>query len=136
MNIVAIGIILFFTAGEATTSQTSFPPFGLANVSFVGLSCYLLLVGLTFSALSVLQDVELRKYIKNYANEEAKLFRNMGMAERENELKNKVISFAKLRDKISNEETKIQASLSEDEIKKYVDEVIEEISRKKQGENQ
>jgi hypothetical protein len=131
MNIVAISIILFFTAGEATVSQTSFPPFGLANVSFVGLSCYLLLTGLTFSALSILKDIELRKYIKKYANESSKLFGSMGMAEMENELKTKVMSFAKGKDKLLIESDNVDSSLSEDEIKNYVDEVVDQIAKGK-----
>jgi hypothetical protein len=59
---------------------------------------------LAFSALSGLKDVELRKYIKNYANDSSKLFGSMGMAGMENELKTKVMSFVKGRDRQMNEE--------------------------------
>lgn len=42
MMMAAFGFIIFYVAGSATVSQAAYPPFGLASVAFVGLSCYLI----------------------------------------------------------------------------------------------
>jgi hypothetical protein len=61
MTIAAYGFVLFYVAGSATVSQVAYPPYGLASVSFAGLSCYLIYNGLYFSAISVAQDMSLRQ---------------------------------------------------------------------------
>ena len=79
-----------------------------------------MLTGLSFSALSVSKDVELRKYIKNYATENSNLFGNIGMAEAESDLSKKVTYFTKRSEKLRSEENEIEVSLSDDEIKQYI----------------
>jgi hypothetical protein len=127
--IVAFSFLLFFNVGEATISQTSFPPFGLANVSFVGLSAYLMLTGLSFSAISISKDIELRKYIKDSVIETSNLFGNIGAAEFEAEIRGKVFFFTKKKEELIEKETNIGATLSDDEIKQYIDEVVNEIKK-------
>ena len=46
MIIAEFGFVLFYVAGSATASQAAYPPYGLASVAFIGLSCYLIYVGL------------------------------------------------------------------------------------------
>ena len=53
MILTAYCFIIFFTAGSATVLQAGYPPFGLANVSFVGLASYLILTGIYQSTVSV-----------------------------------------------------------------------------------
>lgn len=134
MIIVAFSFMLFFDVGEATSSRTSFPPFGIANVSFVGISTYLMLTGLSFSAISISKDIELRKHIRNIAIETSNLFGNIGVAEAETEVKNKVMFFAKKKDELFEKETSVGVSLSDDEIKQYIDQVVNEIKRSKKSE--
>lgn len=129
MIIVAFSFMLFFNVAEATISQTSFPPFGLANVSFVGISAYMMLVGLSSSAISISKDIELRKYIKNIVIETSNLFGNIGTAQTEAEVKDKVKFFAKEKGDLFEEETKVGVSLSDDEITQYIDEAINEMKK-------
>jgi hypothetical protein len=63
MIIAAYGFLLFYIAGSAMASQAAYPPFGLAAVSFTGLSCYLIYAGLYSSAITVSQDIALRHSI-------------------------------------------------------------------------
>jgi hypothetical protein len=35
-------ILIFYIAGSASDTQAAYPPYGLASVSFTGLSCYLI----------------------------------------------------------------------------------------------
>jgi hypothetical protein len=65
MILTAYGFIIFFTAGSATVIQAGYPPFGLANVSSVGLAAYLILTGLYQSAISIAQDAKLHQSIKS-----------------------------------------------------------------------
>jgi hypothetical protein len=68
---------------RATVLQAGYPPFGLANVSFVGLSSLLILSGLYYSAISVAHDARLRQSIKKSAIEESKLLASIGAAQME-----------------------------------------------------
>jgi hypothetical protein len=60
MIIAAYGFLLFYIAGSAMASQAAYTPYGLASVSFTGLSCYLIYSGLYSSAVTVSQDIALR----------------------------------------------------------------------------
>ena len=52
---------VIFTSNQATMLiNLPYPPFGMATISFVGLSSYLLLVGIYASAVSVAEDTKLR----------------------------------------------------------------------------
>jgi hypothetical protein len=131
MIIAAYGLLLFYVAGTATATQAAYPPFGLASVSFTGLSCYLIYTGLYSSAISVSQDAELRQSIRKSALKEVKFLESMGTAQMEQELQKRVLIIAKENSDSMAEETGVQPSLSEDEMKQYLEEVIKEIKVRK-----
>jgi hypothetical protein len=131
MIIAAYGMLLFYVAGSGTATQAAYPPFGLASVSFTGLSCYLIYTGLYSSAISVSQDGNLRQSIRRSAVKEVKFLESMGSAQMEKELQTRVLTIAKKNSDIMTEETGVQPSLSEDDMKQYLEEVIKEIRVKK-----
>ena len=131
MIIAAYGLLLFYVAGSAALSQAAYPPFGLASVSFTGLSCYLIYTGLYSSAISVSQDVGLRQSIRKSAIKEVKFLENMGSAQMEQELQKRVLTIAKKNSDIMTEETGVEPSLSEDDMKQYLEEVLKEIKVRK-----
>lgn len=131
MIIAACGMLLFYVAGSAAVSQAAYPPFGLASVSFTGLACYLIYTGLYSSAISVSQDVGLRQSIHKSAIKEIKFLENMGSAQMEQELQKRVLTIAKKNSDIMTEETGVQPSLSEDDMKQYLEEVLKEIKVRK-----
>jgi hypothetical protein len=131
MIIAAYGLLLFYIAGSATATQAAYPPFGLASVSFTGLSCYLIYTGLYSSAISVSQDANLRQSIRRSAIKEIKFLGSMGLAQMEQELQKRVLTIAKKNSDIMTEETGVKPSLSEDDMKQYLEEVIREIKVKK-----
>src|SRR5918992_809758 len=114
MIIAAYGLLLFYVAGSAALSQAAYPPFGLASVSFTGLSCYLIYTGLYSSAISVSQDAGLRQSIRKSAIKEVKFLESMGTAQMEQELQKRVLTIAKKNSDIMTEETGVEPSLSED----------------------
>lgn len=130
MIIAAYGFLLFYIAGSASVNQAAYPPFGLVSTAFTGLSCYLIYNGLYLSAVSVSQDMTLRKSIRKSVIEQSKLLHNIGTAEMEKQVQKQVLSVATNTSKAMAEETGIQASLNEDEMKDYMQLVINEINRK------
>jgi hypothetical protein len=131
MIIAAYGMLLFYVAGSATATQAAYPPFGLASVSFTGLSCYLIYTGLYSSTISVSQDAGLRQSIRKSAIKEIKFLESMGSAQMEQELQKRVLTIAKKNSDIMTEETGVQPSLSEDDMKQYLEEVLKEIKVRK-----
>ncbi len=126
--LVACSFLLLFNVIEATISQTSYPPFGVANVSFVGIAAYLMLFGLSYSAISISKDNELRKHVRKMILERSNLLGNIGDAEVEDEVMNKV-RYLETNKKELFSESSVEPSLSVDELRLYIDEVMEEIKK-------
>jgi hypothetical protein len=63
--------------------------------------------------------------------EESKLLGNIGAAENKIETEKRIVNTVKEHSDIINEQTGIQPSLTEEDIKHYLDDVLREIQRKK-----
>jgi hypothetical protein len=125
--ISAFGLVLLFSSDYAVVLiHSPFPPFGVATISFVGLSSYFVLVGIYSSAISVSQDIELRQSIRKFAKNESRLLDSIGSAQMHQEIQDKIISATKEHQNIMAEELGIHSSLGEHDIKQYLDEVLEE----------
>jgi hypothetical protein len=134
--ITAIGFILLFVSEQAVTLiATPYPPFGLVSVSTVGLSSYLILVGLYYSAISLSNDVNVRRTIRESALEESKFLDNIGKAYIEQEIKSKVIDVAKKQKINMAKETGFSSSLTDVEIERYLEEVLTELKKAKDQNN-
>lgn len=131
MIISGFGFILFFSAGQSTLTITPYPPYGIATMSFFGLSTYLILLGLYASAISVSEDAELRKSIKKSALREAKFLDSMGSAHMEKELMRRMVVKAKEEQKERTQESGVKSSLNEEDILNIVKEAEKDIKEKK-----
>ena len=131
MIIAAYGLLLFYVAGSATATQAAYPPFGLASVSFTGLSCYLIYTGLYSSAISVSQDLTLRQSIRQSVKEQSKFLDSMGTAQMEAELQTRVLRTAKKASDSMEEETGLESSMTEDDMKDYLEIVMNELKDKR-----
>jgi hypothetical protein len=131
MIIAAYGLLLFYVAGSATATQAAYPPFGLASVAFTGLSCYLIYTGLYSSAISVSQDLTLRQSIRESVKEQSKFLDSMGTAQMENELQNRVLTTAKKASDNMEEESGVESSMTEDDMKDYMEIVMNELKDKR-----
>ena len=130
--ITAIGFILLFVSDQAVTLiATPYPPFGLVSVSAVGLSSYLILVGLYYSAISLSNDVNLRRTIRESVLRESKFLDSIGKAYMEQEIKSKVIDVAKKQKINMDKESGFSPSLTDVEIEQYLEEVLTEIKKAK-----
>jgi hypothetical protein len=132
MMISAYGMMLLFSSNQVSgLTLVPYPPFGLVTVSFLGLASFLVFVGIYSSAISVAQDSTLRKSIRGFAIEETRLLDSIGTAQMEREIEKKVIGFTKMHQNRMTEETGVQSSLSEDDIKGYLKQVIQEVQNQK-----
>lgn len=126
MIISAYGFILLFISNQVTLVATSFPPYGTATISYFGLSSYLILIGLYAAALSVSQDVALRKSIKKSLVDKSKLLGGIGSAEMQIETERWVKNIGK-----RDYRTNIPPSMTEYDVRAYIKDVVDEIKSKR-----
>jgi hypothetical protein len=130
MIISGYGFLLLFTANQHQVLQLNpYPPFGLATISYIGLASYLILVGVYSSALSVANDVELRRTIRKSVEENSDLLGSIGEAQFEDQLKKRVLSKARALSEKLTEETGVVSSLEERDMHDYVIMAINEAKR-------
>jgi hypothetical protein len=128
MIISAYGLVLLFVSNQAIVLvDHAYPPFGLVTASFMGLSSYLLLVGIYSSAISVSEDSKLRQSIRKLALKETKLLDSIGTAQMQGEIESMVLQVAKEQEETLKEQTGVQPSLSEEDMKNYLVEVLQEV---------
>jgi hypothetical protein len=131
LKLTAIGLILLFLCIQVSSLPLlPYPPFGLISISFLGLSSYLILVGIYGSAISVSEDSMLPKSIRKLVIKETRLVDSIATAEMEKEIQNKVISTTRRLSDTISKETGIESSLQEEDIERYCKEVLAEIKRK------
>ena len=134
MIISVYGFVLLFLSNQAIllVNGVPYPPFGLATVSFMGLSSYMILVGIYCSSISVAEDSKLRQSIRSIALRESKLLDSIGTAQMEPEIQRRVIVLTKQNQDRMVEETGIQSSLMEEDMKSYLEQVIKEVKKDRQ----
>jgi hypothetical protein len=127
LMIAGYGLLLLFTSNQATVLINSpYPPFGMATISFVGLSSYLVLVGVYSSAVSVAQDVKLRQSIRNSVEHQLDLLDKIGTAQMENEIVKNILNVTKNLSAEITEQTGVESSLEEGDINDYLTQVMKE----------
>jgi hypothetical protein len=131
MMIAGFGFMLFYNAGTATVLQAAYPPFGLPNVSFVGLAACLIFFGLYHSALSIAHDVKLRQLVRKSILKDSGFLKSIGDAQMMGELEGRILEVTKKNSDTLEEKSGEEFSMSEDEIKSYVHFVLKEINTRK-----
>jgi hypothetical protein len=130
MIVSAYGLILLFISNHAVLLvNITYPPFGLTTVSFMGLSSYLFLLGIYSSAISVSEDSKLRQSIRDNALQQSRLLDSIGTAQMEQEIQKKVLTLTKQNQDRMQEESGIESSLSEEDIKDYLKQVLDEVKK-------
>jgi hypothetical protein len=80
--ISAHGMVLLFTANQPVSlTLIPYPPLGLATISFLGLSAYLIFIGIYSASLSVALDSRLRDIIRKLTLDETKFLQDIGTSE-------------------------------------------------------
>jgi hypothetical protein len=132
MIISAYGFVLLFASDQAIVLITTpYPPFGLATISFMGISSYLVLAGIYSSAVSVSLDVGLRKSIRKSVEEHSKFLDSIGTAQMDQGIQEVVLKMTKEYSDQMAEHIGVESSVTEDDMKQYVNNVLKEISTNK-----
>ena len=127
-----IGLLLLLISYEAQALVTApFPPLGLLSGSYFGLATYLIFIGLYSSAVSISQDSKLRASIRKSVESEVKFVVSVGEAEMDRRILDRVLKISKQFSRTMPEETGVSTSLSDEEIKEYIEEVLIETHKKK-----
>ena len=125
--ISAFGFVLLYVSNQSTLIAGPYPPFGIFTVGFMGLSAYLIYIGIYSAAISMSEDSRLRQSIRRSAIEESKMLISIGAAQIQEQLERKVLSEAKSRAETMTKETGIELSLSEADMRMYLNNVMREI---------
>jgi hypothetical protein len=129
--ITGIGFLLLLVSYEGQALITApFPPLGLLSGSYFGLSSYLIFIGLYSSAVSISQDSRLRATIRRSIELEIRFVGSMGDAEMDHRILDKVLTTSKKFSNVMPDVTGIWSSLSDEEIKEYMEEVLAETHKK------
>jgi len=127
MIMAAFGFALLFISSLSLLTPTPYPPFGLVGISTMGLSAYLIFIGIYSSGISISEDLNLRRSIRKSATEEAQLLVSIGSAQLRQKLEKKVLQDASQEVEEMMKRTGIQPSLTENDMRVYLNVVIKEI---------
>jgi hypothetical protein len=112
-------------------SIAPYPPYGIATITVMGLSAYMIVIGLYTSTISISQDSRLRSYIRRLASPQSTLFDSIVSAESSKEIEQKVMEVVKKHSFGMEDQSGIETSLDDVEVQRYLKEVIEEVKRHK-----
>jgi hypothetical protein len=114
---------------SADVMNAPYLPFGFATSLFTSTSTYLLAVGLYSSATTIASDASLRALIKARLLGESKLLDSIGSAEEMQEITERVVQITKKKQSSVLEESGIGSSLTDQEIRDYMAQVMDEMRR-------
>jgi hypothetical protein len=128
--ISGLGLLLLFATNQAILlSIAPYPPFGFASITLTGLSAYLAVVGIYTSSVSMSNDAKIRESIRSLAKSESRLLDSIASAEMQKEVESRVIKVIKAQSSEIEDQTGSKPSLTDDEMKEYLDKVLKEIKR-------
>jgi hypothetical protein len=126
-TIAAIGAMMMsITLAPSALQQT----FGVAGRALMLLASFMLCAGFYLSAVHMAQDARLRRLIKASAG--SKVFGAMAAAQLGQETEKRVLDVIEKEREIIKEQTGIQTSLEQKDVKTYLDSVLLEIQSKKE----
>jgi hypothetical protein len=127
-TIAAIGAMMIsITLGPSGLQET----FGVAGRTLMLLASFMLCAGFYLTAVHMAQDARLRKVIKASAG--SKVFGDMAVAQLGQETERRVLDIIEKEREIIKEQTGIQPSLEQKDVKTYLDSVLLEIQSKKEN---
>ena len=127
LTVTAIGVMIISIAFSVTNLQQTF---GIAAHSLVLLSSYLFAIGLYYAAISISHDSTLRKSIRTAINDTpSDLLQSAGLAETQQRLEQRVLEIAKKQSENLVQQSGVQPSLQEEDIKKYLEEILPQVQR-------
>lgn len=131
MAIAGIGVMLMFATNQATNlTVVPYPPFGISTITILNIASFLMLLGIYYSAILASVNVNLRRSINKHATD-SKLLDLIGYAEMEKEIQKTVTKILQDNDVYRKSED-LTVELDEDELKKYLDQLIQEAKKSRE----
>jgi len=127
LMLCAYGIIFIFITNQIGISQLNFPPFGIFNAAFIGLASYIMFIGFYSSVISASIDKKILDSIRISAFQKTKFLDSIAEAHRSQEIINDLLAIVNEEEEKIENDTGIESSLSEEETKAYLEEVLLEI---------
>jgi hypothetical protein len=124
LSLSAIGIVIVGIANEVSALQQTY---GAAGHGLVLISSFLFSIGLYYSAISISQDSSLRNSIRKSAID---LLQDIGTAQLQQEALRRIRKLVQDNQQKLEEETGISSSLTEDDVKEYLEQVTKEVKKK------
>jgi hypothetical protein len=127
--ISAIGIASLFSSMQpGMPFYAAYPPFGLVTLMFLGLSSYMLLVGILGSAAYISNDSELRREISKGLDPDSDVLKKMGSAEIHRDIERRILPLAD-KVKMSTDIEYPNMEMDREELKILIDDVLNEVYR-------
>src|SRR5919198_636777 len=123
------GIVILAVSLSSSEIHTPYPPFGVVAFSFVALGVYMFTLGIHSTASSIANDAKLRHLIRKYVIEQSQLLDSIGTIQMQQEIEERVLRLSKAQQESLKEQTGVAASLNEQDTKKYLDEVLDELKK-------
>lgn len=127
--LIGFGIILLQLGTSTPMEQAAFPPYGVFSNSLLGIASFILMLGFINLAYKISFNHKLRKEIKAISLHEFKLIDNLSDSELQEITFKKIAPLIK---KFSNEienEYEFNQPMSNDEMKRYLQEVADEVKK-------
>jgi hypothetical protein len=127
--ISAVGMMLLFSSNQISLIQIiPYPPFGLNTVSLLTIASFLLLTGLYNLAYSIARDTKLLESARNAVKEKSSRFLyDIASSQWHKDIENTVTKI--MSERSTDEYENVPTSLTEDEMKSYVNDAMEEVRR-------
>jgi hypothetical protein len=129
VSVAGLGITMLTILLASPVYHATYPPFGLSSSSFVVFASYMVSIGFYYSAVSISQDVKLRRDIRALATSDTQFLDSIAYSQMERDVKQRVFDVAKKLQHDRTEQTGIQSTLNDKDIATYLQQVIEEVRR-------
>jgi hypothetical protein len=125
------GTVILAVSLSSSEIHTPYPPFGVVAFSFAALGVYMFTLGIYSTANSIANDAKLRHSIRKYVIEQSQLLDSIGNIHMQQEIEERVLKLSKSQQESLQEQTGVMASLNEQDTKKYLDEVLDELKKQR-----
>jgi hypothetical protein len=128
--ISSLGLVsLFSSIQPGMPFYAAYPPFGLVTLSFLGVSSYMLLVGIVGFAAYVSRNTEVRQEVYKSIERDSHVLR-LGMAEMQREVEIRVLEVVD-KIKLTDQPRDRDMDPDDEDVKMMINEVLKEVHSKK-----
>ncbi len=129
--ISSIGVVSLFSSIQAGSPfYAAYPPFGLVTLVFLGLSSYMLLVGMVGSAAYVSRDSDVRQEVYRGLEKDSTVLK-MGLAEMHREVQKRIlVALENVKSAKMSDEIEVSMDPDEEDVKLMIEQVLKEVHSK------